>query len=282
MGVGDNGDCLVGATAAAVVAQSVIGLAALLAFVILLWRVDDDAFYIKWELRLVGWAIFVLSVAWAAAQGTTWLGSVLAATCLVDVVVAMCEVFVLMSCLVPAMLSHRHIHASPTLTTELCTIARAQQAHSDAVMASVVGLDVSASSASIPGADFFASVVTVVPARRSPSTMSLSTDLLRAVLVNPELLASFKQFAVRSWCVENLLFVVKVESFHAHAGRASISMRACNLVQAFVAEGSPLQLNLLCTTQCDLLNRLAGGDISIDMFDAAVVEVRTIPFRRCG
>jgi len=102
--------------------------------------------------------------------------------------------------------------------------------------------------------------------------LSQGVDIFKAVLENPILLSAFRDFTVKIWSVENVLFYSEVEQFKERYKEDSAQVRlerACAIVNEFVAMGSPLEINIDYNLRVSLVKMVKEGKLADDLFDKA-------------
>jgi len=86
-------------------------------------------------------------------------------------------------------------------------------------------------------------------------------------LRSEETLLPFINFCVKSWCVETILFYLEVEKFSKlENNKELLAKEAKAIVDRYVAEGAPLEVNLEFEMRRNILNRVSTGDLHPEMF----------------
>ena len=75
-------------------------------------------------------------------------------------------------------------------------------------------------------------------------------------------------FAISAWAVENLIFYLKVDEFRLLEGEKQQNM-AKQLIDTYVANGAPFQLNLEMSTRESIMTKMKKGEITPTILDAA-------------
>jgi len=106
------------------------------------------------------------------------------------------------------------------------------------------------------------------------SLNSQGADSFLAVLNEPSLLEAFTHFAVKTWCVENVLFYQAAETFyHSYSAGGGSQEQAQFLVQEYLVSMAPLEVNIDHRIRSKVIKEVEEKRISMDMFEEAREEV---------
>jgi len=109
---------------------------------------------------------------------------------------------------------------------------------------------------------------------RSPQSDRRDPVLFANVLQDPTLLEGFSQFCEQQWCVENILFWKTTEDFIStfRGGDADLQ-RATHIVDEFILEGAPLQINIDDSLRELITHECEAKTISAELFERAREDV---------
>jgi len=102
-------------------------------------------------------------------------------------------------------------------------------------------------------------------------------DVFQAVLNHPDLCEAFTRFTESEWSVENVLFYKAVEDYkrRAEEGAPGLQERAQHLVDEYVANTAPLEVNLDHRVKAEILRILRTG-ATANMFDEAHSKIYSL------
>lgn len=110
----------------------------------------------------------------------------------------------------------------------------------------------------------------------SPSVSS-NADFFLLVLETPILVESLKRFMVTNWSVENLLFLQEIKEFQGfRGGPEERKESAKRIYEIFLEPGCMFEVNLDSQDREGIMEAIAEGRISPDLFEAAWVKVFNI------
>lgn len=100
-------------------------------------------------------------------------------------------------------------------------------------------------------------------------------DEFHYVLQSPILFDSFVDYTVRSWSVENILFYQAVETFEEQFSNPEFDLKegVQRVVEEFIAEKSPLEVNIESASRHEILTALKSDNITVDIFAPVKHEI---------
>ncbi|KAI9229627.1 MAG: hypothetical protein DHS80DRAFT_29636 [Piptocephalis tieghemiana] len=127
---------------------------------------------------------------------------------------------------------------------------------------------------------------------RSHKALHLTKASFEEVLASPTQLALFRTFSVRDFSSENVLFYERVTGLPARVARGAphgqkdprkldiVTARECRAIHSlFIQPGSEHEVNLTSSVVIALSHRFAMEDISLDMFDDALQEIKVLMYQ---